>query len=189
MSLIPVRVEDARKACERTIKQIEAGRDEERKAIAEGRYQRKSWWWRKILRHLRLSEPTFEASWEWSGEGPGGFGDPRWLASITSRLQQMDCERLLRVTAAHAGAEVIQLLPRLCDTIGLGEMIRDRVAAAETTWTCFNCRYRGPDCHDSDYADDEIRCPTCGCPEGDGFGMAANDPNDPLYGALEGRAE
>ena len=47
---------------------------------------------------------------------------------------------------------------------------------AEGAWRCHDCRYRGPGCHNSDYGDDEIRCPNCGCPDGDGFGPVANEP-------------
>ena len=45
-------------------------------------------------------------------------------------------------------------------------------------YTCYGCDYRGPDVEHAEDNDDEC-CPECGTREGEGFGLAENDPADP----------
>lgn len=40
-------------------------------------------------------------------------------------------------------------------------------------WSCYGCNYLGLETKTVDGAE---TCPECGCQEGDGFGMAENDP-------------
>lgn len=44
------------------------------------------------------------------------------------------------------------------------------------SWSCFSCDYRGYETKSGEDEDSHCYCPDCGTADGDGFGMAANDP-------------